>query len=108
MRNFLRNKYFILSATSDPSLRVSVGGRPANVGEVPYQVSVRINQVHWCSGAILNTRWVLTHAVCTHNHNINEVTTVAGSLLLSSVGTSYSTASLVTHPALDFNLFLNE
>lgn len=42
-----------------------VNGRTALRGQFPYQVSLRLaDGRHVCSGAILNSRWVITTAFC--------------------------------------------
>lgn len=47
-----------------PSDRI-VNGKNAARGQFPYQVSLRLaDGSHFCSGAILNTRWVITAGLC--------------------------------------------
>lgn len=41
-----------------------VGGYDAKNGEFPYQVSIRINNKHFCGGSILNQYYILTAAHC--------------------------------------------
>ncbi|MDO5615568.1 MAG: DUF1986 domain-containing protein [Cruoricaptor ignavus] len=40
------------------------GGTPANINEVPYQVSLQENGVHRCGGSIIDNEWMLTAAHC--------------------------------------------
>lgn len=107
----MTNEYFFFNylAISDPRARVSVGGRPANIGEVPYQASIRstLTQTHLCSGAILNTRWILTHADCTFQRLPSSVSSVVGSLLWNA-GIVHPTAQVITHPGFNVAVFLNE
>lgn len=45
-----------------------VNGRNASRGQFPYQVSLRlVDGRHFCSGSILNIRWVVTTGVCVLN-----------------------------------------
>lgn len=90
--------------------RVSVGGTPAFLGQVPYQVSMRTpDNVHLGSGAIISTRWVLTHAEVTYNRTPAGVISVIGSLLSSgTTGFTYDSAVTHTHPQFNLAAFLNE
>ncbi|GAB0092731.1 hypothetical protein DMENIID0001_077620 [Sergentomyia squamirostris] len=42
-----------------------IGGYPVNIGNIPYQVSVRTYGSHSCGGSILNENTVVTAAHCT-------------------------------------------
>lgn len=90
--------------------RVSVGGTPAFLGQVPYQASMRnAEQQHLGSGAIISTRWILTHAEVTHGRTPAGIFSVIGSLLLTgAAGHSFSSVAVVTHPQFDLANFLNE
>lgn len=55
-----------------------------------------VNNLHFCSGSILNTRWILTSTVClTFATNF---TIVAGSNNLNGSGDTYQAASYLFHP----------
>ena len=41
-----------------------VGGSAAKDGQFPYQVSLRLNNKHFCGGSIINEKWILTAAHC--------------------------------------------
>lgn len=83
--------YFVVSAANalnasgtfiiEPSNRI-VNGRDASRGQFPYQVSLRLaNGQHFCSGSILNRRWVITTGVC--------VSRLSPSLIIIFAGAHY-------------------
>ena len=41
-----------------------VGGRQAQKGQFPYQVTLQVFGEHFCGGSILNEKWILTAAHC--------------------------------------------
>uniref|UniRef100_A0A3B3QRC3 Ovochymase 2 n=1 Tax=Paramormyrops kingsleyae TaxID=1676925 RepID=A0A3B3QRC3_9TELE len=46
-----------------------VGGKEAKYGSYPWMVSVRSKGIHFCGGAILTDRWVLSAAHCFSTHS---------------------------------------
>jgi len=79
-----------------------VGGRPAALGEIPYQVSLRTaTMFHFCGGSIISNRWVLSAAHCTINRAQTSVTVVVGSVLNNPIGTTHQSSRIVNHP--DYN-----
>lgn len=54
-----------------------IGGQKVSRNQFPYQVSVQLNDRHWCGGAIIDQSWVLTAAHCFHS-NVREMTVLAG------------------------------
>lgn len=100
---------FVAFSAFERNARVSMGGRPASVGEFPYQASIRtLGNEHRCSGVIINYRWILTSAVCVYNQAPNSLSVVVGTVFLNSGGTAYISSSVVTHPQFIFQLYVNE
>lgn len=45
-----------------------IGGAAAENSSAPYQVSLRdVNNTHFCGGAIINKKWIVTAAHCFNN-----------------------------------------
>ncbi|GAB6019329.1 Transmembrane protease serine 9 [Chamberlinius hualienensis] len=53
-----------------------IGGQNAVVGQFPWQVSLQYNNgtdnVHFCSGALIDRKWVLTAAHCLHGSAVGH------------------------------------
>lgn len=73
MMTLLINIFIFLVHKSD--------AEPALEGEFPYQVSLRDGSTgkHFCSGVILNNRFILTTAHCSIHHQPNLMTAVSES-----------------------------
>lgn len=83
-----------------------VGGETAQPGQFPYQVSLRDNVFgHFCNGAIIAERWVLTAAFCTLRINVDNPETVrivTAAHDLENSGFAYLVQQVVVHG--DWNL----
>jgi trypsin len=78
-----------------------VGGRNAAPGEIPFQISIRPwgTQFHFCGGALISNRYVLTAAICVHGRAGNSLNLVAGITSLSATGTSRRSREIIIHPS---------
>lgn len=92
-----------------------VGGRPADQGEVPYQLGLRYNGQHFCGASLIEVQGVrvaLTAAHCTPSHiPIETLTVVAGDLSLSDSSGLEQTRQvtrIVAHEAFDEYTYEND
>lgn len=86
-----------------------IGGSNANLGQFPYQVSLRTaTNFHFCGGVMINTRWVLTAARCTAGRAQNSIRMFVGSVLLNSGGTMHLSSRIVIHPSFNADTIAND
>lgn len=84
-----------------------VDGFTAARGQFPYMASLRhparkgsiVIWRHKCGGAILNNRWILSCAYCTHTSNTSNIAIVVGAHHIQNDGGMYSLERIVNHPA---------
>lgn len=82
-----------------------VGGEDAEVGQFPYQVSLRstLSRSHFCGGSILSSRFILTAAHCSQGYNGKPqyVYAVVGALRLNSGGVIIELDKITPHEKYD-------
>ncbi|XP_077256096.1 chymotrypsin-2-like isoform X1 [Temnothorax americanus] len=78
-----------------------VGGRLAELGEVPYQVSLQrtATNEHFCGGVIISRYYILTAAHCIENLNSTEASTIT-----ANVGLINIRDPLAVHPIESFHI----
>ncbi|XP_053676168.1 chymotrypsin-2-like [Anopheles nili] len=96
------------ASAEDGSLRTAdwqgriIGGMNAVMGQFPYQVSLRTtSDFHFCGGAIIGDRWILTAAHCVIDRKPSNVIAVTGALTTAQTGFAYDIQQFVVHP--DYN-----
>lgn len=86
-----------------------VGGRNAGEGSAPYQVSLKLFNFHWCGGAIINNRWVLTAGHCLDGWDPAIIDIFVGSNQLDgSNGVVYKSEKFIPHENFDDPPFHND
>ncbi|XP_062559146.1 chymotrypsin-2-like [Armigeres subalbatus] len=86
------------------------GGIAAEEGQFPYQVSLRsgANNVHFCGGAVLNNRWIITAGSCAQGKVAAEITVVAGTNSLSRGGSLHQVDRIVVHTNFNVQTLVND
>jgi len=91
-----------------------IGGYVADLGQFPYQISLRgINGTvirHRCGGSIISDRWILTAAHCIQGaySNASNLVVVVGAHHVSDDGTTYEVERVVSHPNYNDTLLTND
>ncbi|XP_069679950.1 trypsin-7-like [Periplaneta americana] len=75
-----------------------VGGTDADIANYPYQVSMQVNNGHFCGGSIISTEWVVTAAHCVKDIPINVVSFRAGSSNQGTGGTVHPAEQITYNP----------
>lgn len=80
-----------------------VNGFDAKRRQFPYVVSLRSTKDsgHFCGGAILSSRWIVTAAHCTESEITGSFYVFAGSNDLRNDGIVYNVSRIVMHPEYD-------
>ncbi|CAG0908945.1 unnamed protein product, partial [Cyprideis torosa] len=76
-----------------------VGGRPADIEDYPFAVTLQYNNFQYCAGAILSEEWVITAAHCTDGDDTVEV--VSGVTDKYDSSATKTSATVVQHPDYD-------
>jgi secreted trypsin-like serine protease len=80
-----------------------IGGRPAGLGQFPWQVSLQVTdqsnplRAHFCGGSIYNEKWIVTAAHCTYGLIPKEVAIVAGTIKLDSTSPRVAVDAIFVH-----------
>uniref|UniRef100_A0A1L8EGC7 Putative chymotrypsin-1-like protein n=1 Tax=Haematobia irritans TaxID=7368 RepID=A0A1L8EGC7_HAEIR len=74
-----------------------VGGSFAEEGLAPYQVSLQNFWGHFCGGAIVDERWVLTAAHCVASKDMEDIMVMTGSQTLEVPGKFYYVDKVHVH-----------
>ncbi|XP_049827461.1 trypsin-1-like isoform X1 [Schistocerca gregaria] len=83
-----------------------VGGSRAQIGEIPWQVSIHENNRHLCGGSILDSEWVLTAAHCFLDNDPSPYLVKAGFIDQNNPGSTLQNSSvtkIITHEGYIMN-----
>lgn len=84
------------------------GGNPAPMGAFPFQVSLRhTTNTHFCGGALISDRWVLTAASCVYNKLTSQLLIVVGADSIWD-GTIYGCENITLHERFDSITLAND
>ncbi|XP_047653992.1 brain-specific serine protease 4-like isoform X1 [Phacochoerus africanus] len=82
-------------------------GMEANVGQWPWQVSIRQDLLHVCAATLISERWVLTTASCFRSKDASKYNVLVGSLQVSghqhSKTKTIPVLRVIPHPGLQGN-----
>jgi secreted trypsin-like serine protease len=91
-----------------------VGGKPAALGEYPWQVSLLVSwiadptQAHFCGGSIHNSKWIVTAAHCLSGLPASDVHVAAGTNFLMPGILRINAAKLIVHKDYNANTTDND
>ncbi|VVC86416.1 unnamed protein product [Leptidea sinapis] len=76
-----------------------IAARDARIEDYPYVVSIQKSGEHWCSGALLNQRLIVTTANCIwKSHRVSRMRVRAGSRYLDRGGQTARIQEVMRHP----------
>lgn len=86
-----------------------VGGSTADVGQFPYQASLRtLANGHFCGGFIINARWVGSAAHCTINRHGGNMVVVVGAHSRISGGHTFGVSQVINHESYSAATLIND
>jgi secreted trypsin-like serine protease len=89
---------FVASLCFETVIPKIVGGKAITYDEAPYQAALIYRNLQICGGSVLNTRFILSAAHCTHNLDAESLSIFIGSENLSSGGDLIKVMSYLNHP----------
>ncbi|XP_011705589.1 PREDICTED: chymotrypsin-1-like, partial [Wasmannia auropunctata] len=98
---------YAIEGASSPYI---IGGNDAPIGKFPYQVSLRLDGKHRCSGSILDNLNVLTAAHCVVGLKCSpeKLKVHVGTNFLNGLGYIYDVTDISVNQNYDNYLFLND
>ncbi|CAF4824098.1 unnamed protein product [Pieris macdunnoughi] len=86
-----------------------INGAEAPEGALPYQASIRLQDgSHFCGGAILNTKWILTAAHCIEPAYMRYIRVVVGTNDVKNGGQQFKLSKITCHPDFTKKNYLND
>lgn len=86
-----------------------IGSDFVQIGSAPYMASLRgLNNVHFCGGTIVSTRYVLTAAQCIINRIVIHIQVVVGTVVRTGTGVTHRSSGIIIHPFFNFRTLENE
>ncbi|XP_038619861.1 serine protease 33-like [Tachyglossus aculeatus] len=101
-----QTNFNIVCGQSPNSNRI-VGGEDAKDGEWPWQVSLFLDDSHYCGGSLLTNSWVLTASHCVFKIEPSRFSVVLGTNTLdpiSSDGVTHKVKQILAHPGYAGNI----
>lgn len=97
----------VVSSRSNPLIRERIiGGSGAPTYQFTYQVSIRTEKEHICSGAILTDRLVITACSCVKDFDDKDINISYGSRFLND-GENTKVAQIIRHHKFDHTNLVN-
>ncbi|KAG5328502.1 CTR1 protein, partial [Acromyrmex charruanus] len=87
-----------------------IGGKNAKIGEFPYQVSLKYNDIHRCGGSIIDNYNILTAARCVDDleNSVDNLKVHTGTIWLNVPGAVYDIESVSVNSKYDNKLLIND
>ncbi|XP_049663063.1 transmembrane protease serine 9 isoform X3 [Accipiter gentilis] len=81
-----------------------VGGTDASRGEIPWQVSLKEDSIHFCGATVIGDRWLLSAAHCFNETNPEEIEAHVGTTSLNGTdgnAVKVNVTRVIQHPLFD-------